>query len=195
MARRLALIVLAVALALPGIALAQEGPPTTTPSQNQRQNNVNDWCEDGVKIEPVSTPFVVPEPPSGATWTLLVLKAGTTNETVVNPVVGQAYFPSNDKDISHVILCYEEDPPTTTTTTTTTTIPDTSTTTTIPEETTTTTVPDTSTTSTTWPTIIDTGEPLAQSYDEAIVMSLVAALSVIMLAYIAVRFWRLGRED
>ena len=114
-------------------------------------NQVDFWCEDGMKFEPVDTPFIVPEPPPGATWTLLVLKGGTTNETVVNPVVGQAYSHST-KDNSHVILCYEEEvtPSTTTTSTTTsttTTAPTTTTSTTVPTPTTTTTIPTTTTTS------------------------------------------------
>jgi len=122
-------------------------------TNNDQMNQVDDWCEDGMKFEPVSTPYVVPAPPAGATWTLLVLKAGTENQQIPNPVVGQAYSHSNGKDISHVILCYEREvPPSTTTTTvippTTTTVPPTTSTTTTstPPETTTTTEPPVTTT-------------------------------------------------
>jgi len=91
-------------------------------------NQVDHWCATGIKIEPVDTPFVVPAPPQGQVWTLLVLKAGSgpdQNQEIPNPTVGTAYFwQTGEKDISHVILCYE---------------PVTTTTTTVPEETTTTT--------------------------------------------------------
>jgi len=112
-------------------------------------NSVEYWCgENGVKYEPVETPFVVPEPPEGTTWTLLVLKAGSgdgENETFPNPVVGQGYSHSSGKDNSHAILCWAENGTTTTTTvaeTTTTTIGGPTTTTTGPGTTTVTTIPD-----------------------------------------------------
>jgi hypothetical protein len=124
-------------------------------TNNDQMNQVEDWCEDGMKVEPVSTPYVVPAPPAGATWTLLVLKAGTDNQTIANPVVGQAYSPSNGKDISHVILCYEREVPPSTTTTTT-EPPPTTTTTEPPVTTTTLTVPPSSTTTTTEPPITTT---------------------------------------
>lgn len=121
------------------------------------KNQVADWCDNGVKHEPVDTPFIVPEPPSGTVWTLLVLKAGTTNETVPYPVAGDSYAHS-EHDNSHIILCWEESSDTTTTSTTvdttttttssipTTTVPKTTTTT---EPTTTTTAPVTTTSSST----------------------------------------------
>ena len=122
------------------------------PAQATDSNQVDFWCETGVKIEPTDTPFIVPAPPANSAWTLLVLKAATDNHTVANPVVGQAYVHPNGHDISHVILCYEEEvPPSTTTTstsiptTTTTELPST-TTTTEPNPTTTTTEPPTTTT-------------------------------------------------
>ena len=104
-------------------------------------NKVSYWCEDGIKYEPVDTPFIVPAPPAGTTWTLIVLKGGTTNETHANPTSGQSYSHSAH-DNSHVILCWEGEA------TTDSTVPD-STTTTAPETTTssstTSTVPVTST--------------------------------------------------
>ncbi len=136
------LLVVGIVLLVGGVALATDS------------NQVDHWCETGVKFEPVSTPYVVPSPPAGSTWTLLILKAGTANDQIPNPVVGQAYAHSSGKDISHVILCYEEVP---TSTTTTTTLPVPTTTTTEPPgstTTTTTTVPgSTTTTSTTTTTL------------------------------------------
>lgn len=88
-------------------------------------NQVSYWCPTGgVKLEPVSTPFIVPAPPAGTTWTLLVLKAATTNTTVADPVVGAAYtsgvFNGNgvEQAISHVILCSRQTATTTSTSTT-----------------------------------------------------------------------------
>jgi len=74
-------------------------------------NSVEYWCPNGgIKYEPVATPFVVPSPPSGKVWTLLVLKAGNEetsveveNETFPNPVVGQSYARSDGKGISHAM--------------------------------------------------------------------------------------------
>jgi len=117
-------------------------------------NQVGYWCAEGVKIEPIGTPsFTVPEPPEGYTWTLLVIKSATDNETFPNPVPGQSYTPSNGHDVSHVILCQEPIPPPTTAPTTTTTAPvDPTTTTTAPvDPTTTTTAPVDPTTTTTAP--------------------------------------------
>lgn len=123
-------------------------------------NQVDFWCETGVKFEPVSTPYVVPTPPAGATWTLLVLKAGTENDQIPNPVVGNAYSHSSGRDISHVILCYEEVPPSTTTTTTTLpTTTSTTTSTTTPPDTTTTTEPPTTSTTTSTSTTTTLPEP------------------------------------
>jgi len=97
---------LALALTIIGggtIAAGANGPPPPNPNQ------VEYWCPaGGVKYEPVDTPFVVPAPPAGFTWTLLVLKAGSgdgENEQFPNPVVGQAYSRTDGKDISHAILC------------------------------------------------------------------------------------------
>jgi len=145
-----------IGLAIPAAATGGSPPATNT-------NEVPYWCQQnpGIKFEPVATPFVVPAPPAGYTWTLLVLKAGSTgkggvvneNETFANPVVGQSYVHSSGKDISHAILCKMLTPTTTTPTTTpTTTVPEetttTTTSTTVPEQTTTTstTVPQTTTT-------------------------------------------------
>ena len=104
-------------------------------AQATDSNQVDFWCDEGIKVEPIGTPsFTVPPPPDGFTWTLLVVKSATDNEVFPNPIPGQSYTPSNGHDVSHVILCME---PTTDPTTTTTTDP-TTTTTTDPSTTTTT---------------------------------------------------------
>jgi LPXTG-motif cell wall-anchored protein len=119
-------------------------------------NDVFYWCaQGGVKYEPVSTPFVVPDPPDGYVWTLLVVKAGSddvghgpgNDAPIVNPVVGQSYSHSTGKRNSHVILCMEPAP--------TTTVPGSTTTTTVPD--TTTTEPGVSTTTTTTTTTTEPG--------------------------------------
>ena len=116
------------------------------------ENKVEFWCNgtDGIKYEPVDTPFIVPAPPEGTTWTLIVIKAGTTNETNTNPIPGTSYAHS-EHDNSHVILCWETVTTTTTTTilTTTTTTPTDSTTTTTTTASTTTTDPASTTSSST----------------------------------------------
>lgn len=130
-------------------------------AQEDGLNQVDDWCETGIKFEPLSgSSYLVPDPPPGTTWTLLVIKSATDNQEWIDPIPGQSYTPSNGHDPSHAILCYVEGNGTTTTTTTTssstTTLPDTttttpSTTTTVLESTTTTTTtldPTTSTTET-----------------------------------------------
>ncbi len=98
------------------------------------ENTVSFWCDNGEKLEPVDTPFIVPDPPEGTTWTLLVMKAGTENHTIPAPLPGESYAHPNGKEISHVILCYTiiMDTPSTSTTTPTTS----STTTTDPASTT-----------------------------------------------------------
>jgi LPXTG-motif cell wall-anchored protein len=105
-------------------------------------NDVSYWCaQGGVKYEPVATPFVVPDPPDGYVWTLLVVKSGSVDvghgpgndAPIVNPIVGQSYSHSTGKSNSHVILCMEPD--------TTTTVPGSTATTTVPGSTATTTVP------------------------------------------------------
>ena len=82
------------------------------------ENAVDFWCDNGEKIEPVDTPFIVPDPPEGTTWTRLVLKSGTQNIQITDPIPGQAYSHPSGKEISHVILCYEVGTSSTTTSTT-----------------------------------------------------------------------------
>ncbi|MCH8991535.1 MAG: hypothetical protein IIA44_07270, partial [Acidobacteria bacterium] len=87
-------------------------------------NQVEFWCETGIKVEPVGTAsFTVPPPPAGSSWTLLVLKSGTDNEEFPNPIPGQSYTPSNGRDVSHAILCSQPIPPPTTSSTTTSSTP------------------------------------------------------------------------
>ena len=116
--------------------------PFTGTARATDSNQVDFWCDKGTKIEPIGTPsFTVPPPPDGFTWTLLVVKSATDNETFPNPIPGQSYTPSNGHDVSHVILCMEPIPTTTTTSTTSTTT--TTPTTTDPPPTTTPTAPTT----------------------------------------------------
>jgi len=116
--------------------------PFTGTARATDSNQVDFWCDEGIKIEPIDTPsYTVPPPPDGFTWTLLVVKSATDNETFPNPIPGQSYTPSNGHDVSHVILCMEPIATTTTTSTTTTTR-----TTTDPPPTTTPTAPITTTT-------------------------------------------------
>jgi hypothetical protein len=92
-------------------------------AQSPDTNQVSYWCSLGVKYEPVSDPFVVPAPPGGYVWTLLVIKGGSgegQNVTFPNPVVGQGYSHPTAGN-SHVILCKALIPDVTTTTSTTTT--------------------------------------------------------------------------
>ena len=64
-------------------------------------NQVEFWCETGIKVEPIDTAsFTVPPPPAGSTWTLLVLKSGTDNQEFPNPIPGQSYTPSRNTKIS-----------------------------------------------------------------------------------------------
>ena len=121
--------------------------PFTGTARATDSNQVDFWCDEGIKIEPIGTPsFTVPPPPDGFTWTLLVVKSATDNGVFPNPIPGQSYTPNNGHDVSHVILCMEQIPtttlppdPTTTTTTSTSTTSTTTTTTTLPPDPTTTT--------------------------------------------------------
>lgn len=82
------------------------------------------------KTENPGDPYVLSAPPSGAHWTLLVLKAGSAasnddwNTLVEYPTPGPYVHPSGKK-LSHIIRCHEPGPPpsSTTTTTTSTSIP------------------------------------------------------------------------
>ncbi|RKX65002.1 MAG: hypothetical protein DRP42_05500, partial [Tenericutes bacterium] len=112
---RILAAILAVLLLTSVMAIAHDAQ--ATPAENT--NTVTYWCgsEDaGVKIEPVSTPFIVPEPSAGAIWSLLVLKAASgpdENETWSYPTVGAGYSHSSGHNNSHAILCWETVPPTT----------------------------------------------------------------------------------
>ncbi len=143
-ARAVVMVAMALIVGL-FVVLVFDGSARATDS-----NQVDFWCDEGIKIEPIGTPsFTVPSPPGGFTWTLLVVKSATDNQLFPNPIPGQSYTPSNGHDVSHVILCMEPTSTTTTTppsTTTTTTDPSTTTTTTDPSTTTTTTDPSTTTT-------------------------------------------------
>ncbi len=129
-ARAVVMVAMALIVGL-FVVLVFDGSARATDS-----NQVDFWCDEGIKIEPIGTPsFTVPPPPDGFTWTLLVVKSATDNQLFPNPIPGQSYTPSNGHGVSHVILCMEP------TSTTTTTSPSTTTTTTDPSTTTTTTEP------------------------------------------------------
>jgi hypothetical protein len=89
------------------------GPRTTLP-QNPTYNNPNYFTGPTyglcTKLEPVTTPFVMPVPEFGNAWTLLVIKAGSgtdANQLVPDPTSGQSYTHTSGKDISHAIFCQQ----------------------------------------------------------------------------------------
>ena len=116
---------------------------TAATTVDSNTDDVSCWCDSGIKLEVVDTPFTVPEPPDGARWSLLVIKAGsvqsaeTVNYLADAPTVAAAYAHPSGEEISHVILCEEPETPTTPSTTTSTS---TTTTTTTSTSTTTTTI-------------------------------------------------------
>ncbi len=104
-----------VFLLVAGLLVVFEGPNVTTAAAGGSTglNQVSDWCDQGEKFEPITDPFIVPAPPAGTVWTLLVLKAGSgpdENTEFPNPVVGQGYSHNSDQTPanSHAILCYED---------------------------------------------------------------------------------------
>lgn len=123
MKTRRTLRVLAAIFASLAVLTLWAGSASATNDTNT--NEVAYWCEGGhgIKYDNLtSTSFTVPAPPSGWTWTLLVLKAGSdvsvptgANETFPNPVVGQSYSHSSGKTLSHAILCKSYTGTTTTT--------------------------------------------------------------------------------
>lgn len=132
---RLLAVVLAVLLLMSITAIAHNAPASAA----ENTNSVAFWCgsdDAGVKYEPVSTPFIVPEPSSGTVWSLLVIKAASgadENATWPYPIVGQGYTHPSGHANSHAILCWEPEATTTTTTQPTTTTTE-ATTTTLPTE-------------------------------------------------------------
>ena len=58
-------------------------------AQPDQGNQVEDWCDQGIKHDNLSGPsYTVENPPDGTTWTLLVVKSGTDNETFPKPIPG-----------------------------------------------------------------------------------------------------------
>ncbi len=94
--------------------------------------------------------YVVPAPPAGTVWRIIVLKYATINDVYDFPAVGAILKSNTGQNLSHVMACYILSSTTTTTAaTTTTTAPTTTTTaptTTTTQPTTTTTDPSTTTT-------------------------------------------------
>ena len=140
------ILILLGAITLVGLLVFVVAPAL---GQEDTRNQVEDWCSDnqGIKVEPLTGPsFTVPEPPEGTTWTLLVIKSGTTNEEIPFPQIGWLYVPSNGKEPSHAILCYETSGGSTTSSTTSSTVPASSTSSTVPASSTSTTTTDPTTT-------------------------------------------------
>ena len=159
-------LVAAMMLLYAGVALADHAPPDDIVPQDA-PNGSNEgpyWVnylanERGItgatctKISQSSeSAFVMPAPPAGSSWVLLVVKQGTDNYVYYDPIGGHTYPSTGDQapGYSHLIVCSTVDEVETTTTTsvedtTTTSVEDT--TTTSVEDTTTTSVEDTTTTS------------------------------------------------
>ena len=101
--------------AAPGDPVAPASTSTNVPKPNT--NSVSYWCPNGgVKFDNLTKKtFTVPAPAQGTTWTLAVVKAGSTdigfgagNDTpITNPVAGQVLSHTSGKNLSHVILCYK----------------------------------------------------------------------------------------
>jgi hypothetical protein len=150
-----------------GLATSAVGATLTAPSAVVAANGVDPelnkpsyWVDyftkqgyedvECTKYEPVSTPYILGDPPEGRMWLAIVIKAGAgndANEVIMNPKPGE-YSHASGKDNSHVIVCSVPEK-THTTTTSTTTTHTTSTTTTPMTSTTTTPVTSTTTTHTT----------------------------------------------
>jgi hypothetical protein len=154
-------------LVLTSVLFSSTGISGATGATGGNENHTEYWEGQGygvcVKDDKAKTPFVVPAPPEGKYWTVLVLKAGShqqgeASEVILDPVVGEAYSHGSGKDISHAILCKKEKQETTTTVEETTTTE--ATTTTVEEttttEATTTTVEETTTTEATTTTVEET---------------------------------------
>ncbi|MFM9877011.1 MAG: hypothetical protein ACKVOG_04065 [Rhodoglobus sp.] len=109
-----ATIVLGVGLSVVAVTLpagATAGYPTG-PDANQPGNWQLLDGETCIKIEPVTVvPYVLPDPPSGRTYSKIVVKAGsdqsTSNPNAVfeNPTPGQGYKHPEKDSISHIIVC------------------------------------------------------------------------------------------
>lgn len=101
-------------VALAGLALSAAAPAYAAPTPGPNQEAyweamgygdcTKEELDDGVGS------FVLPAPPMGTAYTLLVLKAGsgaTANDVIENPVVGEEYTHGTGKDLSHVIWCVD----------------------------------------------------------------------------------------
>ena len=115
---------LLVAIA-PLTVMGSHVPPDSTEPQSPESNDASYWEQEGwtcTKInESAETAFVMPSPPDGQTWVLLVVKQGTTNYIYSNPIAGHSY-PSTGKNspgYSHLIVCSTQTTTTTEDTTTT----------------------------------------------------------------------------
>ena len=120
LARRIAGSIVPGAFALGAVATGAALLPGTGAHAAANTNSVAYWCgssDNGVKYEPVSDPFMVPDAPGGFEWSIAVVKAGSgpdENFVVQNPSAGDALsYPGDNPANSHVILCWTpvEEPP------------------------------------------------------------------------------------
>lgn len=100
------LTVLSAGVAL--VALAAPASAKVNPAANQPEFWQTDTttCTKVELTDGIGT-WTLPVLDEGS-YALLVLKAGTANTVVEQPVAGVAYAPDNGKDISHVITCVGE---------------------------------------------------------------------------------------
>src|SRR4051812_24808579 len=87
----------------------------------------DDVCADGgFSFNKPSSPFTVPSPPAGRSWTLLVLEAKHSDIGLIfvdSPVVGGSYADPTSDELQHAILCQSAAPEPTTVVEPTTTLP------------------------------------------------------------------------
>lgn len=100
------LTVLSAGLAL--VALAAPASAKVNPAANRPEFWQTDTttCVKTELTDGVGT-WTLPVLNEGS-YALLVLKAGTANTVIAEPVPGLGYTPENGKDISHVITCVGE---------------------------------------------------------------------------------------
>lgn len=132
-----AAIVAAMFVVLGGsVADAGHEPPDATLPQDPDANHTPYWVTylndvrgiDGADCEKLdqnsSSAFVMPSPPDGQEWVLLVVKQSTTNFLYYDPVGGHTYpsIGQQGPGYSHIIMCSAESATTTTEASTTTSL-------------------------------------------------------------------------
>lgn len=108
---------LAGAAAAAFAVLAIAAPAQAAPPDHAAQNHEAHWEARGygectkVELPDGIGSVTLPELTPPATYTLLVLKAGsgaTANDLILWPMAGVAYDHATDKDLSHYIYCVGE---------------------------------------------------------------------------------------